>query len=456
MDSEALILGVGVLPRALSVGLRALGWSCLPGIPADSVAAVGAAVIVGGRGDGHDEAIRDLTARHIPVVAVGSLRQPLPLIAAVHGGAAATQLDPKTDTGTITVLIGQDARSGRFTVLVGLPSEAAESTETFTVEATPRQPEIAVITPLKGIPGQTPVTIDGLDLPQAGVQSVLLNTTPVMGFRQTGNQVIFTLPWNAKPGQVRVGLRLKDGVAIYGGRPFIIEGVGLRADRPLGAVSPASLIAAWTDLAPWVQGKLPELAQSSTLPGESQDAGNIGACEGLNQPGSHSTARWGSDGDATITLSALKISAMSGVAISPALAADGITVHLPLSFGELKVEGSYSYGQPCALYDAGKKTDTATAAGTGSITQTIENGSLYYVASLGSTVTLSAVVVNGSPTVSVSPDGGGDLPSWLEKLTSFFHAFDEAAILRSSLQNVFLTADFSKQMLDLLNGKVGG
>ena len=88
MVSVALILGVDALPCALSVGLSMLGWSCVPGIPADSVAAVGAAVIVGGRGDGHDDAIRDLAARRIPVVAVGSLRQPLPLIAAVHGGAA--------------------------------------------------------------------------------------------------------------------------------------------------------------------------------------------------------------------------------------------------------------------------------------------------------------------------------------------------------------------------------
>ena len=137
-----------------------------------------------------------------------------------------------------------------------------------------------------------------------------------------------------------------------------------------------------------------------------------------------------------------------------AVAMDSTTVQLPLSYSQLKVSGSYTYGQPCALYDLGKKTTTTTANGKGSITQTIGGGSLYYVAKLGRTVTLSSVVVNGNPSVNVSPDSDG-LPDWLVKIASFFQTFDEAAILRSSLQNVFLTADFSQQMIGLLNQKIG-
>lgn len=164
---------------------------------------------------------------------------------------------------------------------------------------------------------------------------------------------------------------------------------------------------------------------------------------------------WGSDGDATITLTSLKIASMSGVKIQTAAAVDGTTVHLPLSFSQLGISGNYSYGQPCALYDLGKKTDSATASGHGAIVQTISNNSLYYAAKLGDAVTLSNVVVNGAPTVTVTPDTGG-MPSWLVAIGNFFSTFKEEDALRSTLQNAFLTADFSKTLIALLNQRIGG
>ncbi|GAA3475487.1 hypothetical protein [Streptomyces yanii] len=218
--------------------------------------------------------------------------------------------------------------------------------------------------------------------------------------------------------------------------------------------TPQDVIDAWADITTWVQDTLPELAQQQSLPVETYDPGDLGACSVFNTPGEGSVG-WGSDGDATITLTSLKIASMSGVKIQTAAAVDGTTVHLPLSFSQLGISGNYSYGQPCALYDLGKKTDSATASGHGSIVQTISNNSLYYAAKLGDTVTLSNVVVNGAPTVTVTPDTGG-MPSWLVAIGNFFSTFKEEDALRSTLQNVFLTADFSKTLIALLNQQIGG
>ncbi|HEX8094397.1 hypothetical protein [Jatrophihabitans sp.] len=216
--------------------------------------------------------------------------------------------------------------------------------------------------------------------------------------------------------------------------------------------TPEDVIAAWADITPWVQSTLPGLAQQQSLPNESQDAGDIGACNGLNMPGS--TAIWGSDGDATITLTSLKIASMAGVQSQTATSVDGTTMHLPLSFSQLEIAGNYGYAQPCALYDMGKKTSTTTTNGSGTLTQTFNNSSLYYVATLADTVTLNSVVVNGSPTVAVHPDTGG-MPAWMAAIGNFFSSFHEADALRTNVQNIFLTADFSQTMIGLLNNQIG-
>jgi hypothetical protein len=217
--------------------------------------------------------------------------------------------------------------------------------------------------------------------------------------------------------------------------------------------TPQDVIDAWADITNWTENTLPGLAQQQALPNESKDAGDIGACYALNVDPSGG-ALWGSDGDATVTLTSLKISSMAGVTSQTAVAADATTVHLPLSFSQLEVTGSYTYGQPCAEYDMGKKVSTLTTTGDGTISQTITNNSLYYVATVGDTVTLSSVVVNGDPAVSVHPDTGG-LPAWLVALANFFSSFNEAEAMRSTLQNVFLTADFSATMIALLNQEIG-
>lgn len=360
-------------------------------------------------------------------------------------------------SGTITVTIEDNSQSGTFTVLIAsTPQAAAESSGIFTVPVPPGRPAITSMSPTKAVAGQTIVSLNGHDFDD--IQFVLVGNVNVSNFQLIGNtKVQFRVPMTVSPGSVRVGLVSREFGRIMSTSQLTVTSQLSKTGKPpgLGAISPEAVIAAWADLAPWVQGTLPGLAQGSSLPNESQDVGDIGACSALNALGGESGAIWDSDGDATVTLISLTISALTGVTIQPAVAVDSATVQLPFSFSQLQVSGSYSYGQPCALYDLGKKTSTTTTNGNGSITQTIGGSSLYYVAKLGTTVTLSGVVVNGNPSVSVNPDTGG-LPDWLVKITSFFQTFDEAAALRSSLQNVFLSADFSQQMAGLLNQKIGG
>jgi hypothetical protein len=221
-------------------------------------------------------------------------------------------------------------------------------------------------------------------------------------------------------------------------------------------MSNSAVIDAWADMKPWIEQTLPGLAQGSSLPNNSQNAGNIGACNAFNSPGgTQGGAIWGSDGDATITLTSLKISSLAGVKIQPASFVNNTIVHLPFSFSNIEVQGNYGYAQPCALYDLGKKASHATANGHGNIVQTINNNSLIYVASFDKKLTLTGAIVNGNPSISVHPDTGG-LPDWLVKLGNFLSVFKEADVLRNSIQNVFLTAGFSQTAIAIMNKKLGG
>lgn len=215
-----------------------------------------------------------------------------------------------------------------------------------------------------------------------------------------------------------------------------------------------AVIDAWADMAGWVQDTLPGLAKGTSLPNVNQDAGDFGACNAFNSPGNMGGAIWGSDGDANVTLSSLQITALSGVQIQPAVFIQPDVVQLPFSFSTLEVSGSYGYSQPCALYDLGKKGATASASGNGTVDQTLTNTSLAYVASFSTLLTLTGTTVNGTPSVAVHPDDGG-LPSWLVALGDFFSTFHEADAMKSSVANIFTTAQFSQTMISLLNQKIG-
>lgn len=219
-------------------------------------------------------------------------------------------------------------------------------------------------------------------------------------------------------------------------------------------VANQAVIDAWADMRGWVEGTLPGLAQGSQLPNESQNVGDCGACNAFNAGGGQSGAIWGSDGGMTVTLSALKLTALTGVAIQPASFTNATTVQLPFSFRTMEVQGNYNYSQPCALYDFGKKVTTSSADGHGSVSENIANNTLVYVARFDKRLTLTSVVVNGSPSIDVHPDNGG-LPDWLVAIGNFLSTFKEASVLRAKVQDVFESADFSTTLITLMNKKLG-
>ncbi|MBB2487776.1 hypothetical protein H5407_21275 [Mitsuaria sp. WAJ17] len=215
-----------------------------------------------------------------------------------------------------------------------------------------------------------------------------------------------------------------------------------------------TIIDAWADMKPWVEGTLPGLARGTAIPNQVQDAGDIGACNAFNSPyGEQGGAVWGGDGNAAITLSALTIATLSGVQIQPATFIDATTVRLPFNFSVLEVDGSYGYSQPCALYDMGHKTSHTTANGNGTITQRISNNNLAYIAKVGNGLTLSGLQVGGEPTITVNPGTGG-LPGWIVAIGNFFSTFHEADAMKSVVQDVFVGAGFSQTLIGLLNQKL--
>lgn len=217
-----------------------------------------------------------------------------------------------------------------------------------------------------------------------------------------------------------------------------------------------NVIDAWNDMKSWVEGVLPGQAQGYSIANESADIGEIGACNALNNPYDQSGAYWGDDGDATMSLTSLTISTLSGVSIQTASFPNATTVNLPFSFSTLEVSGNYSYSQPCAMYSLGKKTTTATTGGKGTLSQKVTNNTLSYVASYdGSALTLTGVTVGGTPSVNVTPDDGG-MPAWLVSIANFFTTFKEQQVLETSVENVFASADFSATMISLLNKKLSG
>lgn len=230
-------------------------------------------------------------------------------------------------------------------------------------------------------------------------------------------------------------------------------------------MSQQAVIDAWADMKEWVEGTLPSLARGHSVPNQQQDVGEIGACNAFNVPGHEGGGLWGSDGDATVSLSNLSISTLIGVSIQPATFSDATTVHLPFKFTQIEVSGSYSYSQPCAYYTAGHTSMQSSANGHGTISQTVSSpassaGSttsavLTYNATFTDRLTLTGVTVTGDVAANVNPDEGG-LPSWLVAIAQFFSTFNEGDALRGTIQSVFNDADFTQVMLQILNQKLGG
>jgi hypothetical protein len=215
-----------------------------------------------------------------------------------------------------------------------------------------------------------------------------------------------------------------------------------------------AVIDAWADMKSWVEGTLPGQAQGSVLPQMTSSIGDIGACNALNSPGGGGAAIWENSGSGTLTLTSLSISSLKGVVIQTASFTDAQTVHLPFTFSQIQVKGSYTFTEPCGLYEFGKKISSSSAGGDGSMTQTVGNSSMYYVATVTDKLTLSGVTIAGQPSVDVKPDTGG-LPDWLSKIADFFSTFNEKSAVTASLENVFRSAGFSNTLINLMNTKLG-
>jgi DNA-binding NarL/FixJ family response regulator len=80
------LVGAGVLLAALSAGLTALDWTC---VSRRATTALNAAVVLMTDDQGRSDrnVVVELAVRSIPIVVIGSVRRPLPLIAAVRAGA---------------------------------------------------------------------------------------------------------------------------------------------------------------------------------------------------------------------------------------------------------------------------------------------------------------------------------------------------------------------------------
>jgi DNA-binding CsgD family transcriptional regulator len=86
-------VGGGALGLALSANLTVLGWTCIPYRPTVRDEPLAGAVLLAGWQDHPRDLVAEFAAAGVPVVIIGSLREPRPLIAAVDAGAA-TVVDP--------------------------------------------------------------------------------------------------------------------------------------------------------------------------------------------------------------------------------------------------------------------------------------------------------------------------------------------------------------------------
>lgn len=220
-------------------------------------------------------------------------------------------------------------------------------------------------------------------------------------------------------------------------------------------VPPCVIIAAWADLANWVEKTLPTQARTVTLPVQNYVVPPVGACAANDGPDGPNQQTCYSNGNGTVTLTQLAVTGFGGAAIQPATVNQATgAVQLPVSFTSFVVDGQYSYNQPCTCSYM-KIHNSSSAASNGSVTQSVSNNTLVFNAQLqpGGVLALTGVTVNGTPTVTMNPDTG--LPGWAAAFIHFVSG-DQAvqASLRASLSSVFCSAPFVQQMIKLVNATI--
>jgi hypothetical protein len=210
---------------------------------------------------------------------------------------------------------------------------------------------------------------------------------------------------------------------------------------------------AWANLkGKWLSG-MATAAISTPLNALSFSAQLNQVCNQLNQssdpfdPG----GTWVADGNATVTVTGLKITAFEGASLANVEFPDKEgSVVLPLAFTRFEVSGQYSYRQSCefATLFRGPSQDVH---GSGQLTQTASNGRLAYQATYKSRqLSLDKAIVTGSISTRVAiGSGDGGVRGMLENI---FGAGERWAVTRAS--DVFATGAFSAEMIQLLNQKL--
>ena len=77
-------------------------------------------------------------------------------------------------------------------------------------------------------------------------------------------------------------------------------------------MSNQNVIDAWANMKPWVEGTLPALVKKQPLPDAQEKVSATDACSIYNQGGGDNGSSWGADGEATVNLSSLRVSAFDG------------------------------------------------------------------------------------------------------------------------------------------------
>lgn len=219
---------------------------------------------------------------------------------------------------------------------------------------------------------------------------------------------------------------------------------------------------AWLGMKDWIVNQFPTSALQATLPTVSVQS-DLKVCGQLDASGGStpSIGSYISDGDGTVTLTGLKITAFEQASLIPAQfpavpECFGDTVVLfPVSFARLQVSGPYNYSQPCvyAVFSHGMGSDT-NVTGSGTLSQTATNGQITfnasYTAGSATPLALQNANVTGSIATSVQRDGGG----LLAEIGEFLGGAMETLALQLHTGNAFATAAFSQTLLGMLNKKL--
>lgn len=123
-----MTVGGGPLAVALSANLVILGWACIPYRATGRGERVAGALLLAGWQDQARDLVTEFVASGVPVVIVGSLREPRPLIAAVDAGADAV-IDPDlpfTELLDAVVAAFADGAARRRELLCALRSRLLE------------------------------------------------------------------------------------------------------------------------------------------------------------------------------------------------------------------------------------------------------------------------------------------------------------------------------------------